>query len=64
MTIAIQLFFYLHFISHYLVIVHTYYLIAENTLLNVSSPFIKHLLSLFYSHTHLISISVNIKTDI
>lgn len=54
MAIAIQLFFCLHFISHYLIIVHTYYLIAENKLLNVSSPFIKHLLSLFYSYTHLI----------
>lgn len=46
--------FYLHFISYYLVIAHTHCLIPENNLLNVSSPFIKHLLSLFYSYTHLI----------
>lgn len=40
MAIAIQLFFNLHIISYYLIIVHTYYLIADNKLLDVSSLFV------------------------
>lgn len=44
MAIAIQLFFYLHFISYYLAIVLIHCLITENKLLDVSSPFVKHLL--------------------